>query len=293
MSVDRSDLYPWSPIVERPALSWPGGRPVAVGVVILVEYAGVSPSVSAPGASSLRVPPNLLFRSHREYGHRVGIFRILDAMSQYGLPVSVAVDGESARRYPFVLDSCAEHGAEFVAHGMQVDQALTSALGEDDEPACIVTARDVLTARTGVPVAGWFGPEQSESTRTPRLLDELGFRYVCDWPNDEQPHLMRTPNRIVSVPTTLPLDDVVCLWGRATAPTAYTDAIVASFDVLAGDGLRNARSMVLVVRPWLTGRAFQIDAFEAAMRYIAGGGAAWPATLGEIAEVARAQLDVD
>jgi allantoinase len=160
--VDRSDLYPWSPIVERPALRWPGGRPVAVGVVVLLEYAGVSPSVSAPGASSLRVPPNLLFRSHREYGHRVGIFRLLDAMTEYGLPVSVAVDGQLARRYPFAVDSCAEHRAEFLAHGMQVDQALSSAFGEDDERACIVTARDLLAARTGAAVAGWFGPEQSE-----------------------------------------------------------------------------------------------------------------------------------
>jgi allantoinase len=273
-------------------LRWRGGLPVAVAVVILLEHVGDAAPASVPGASSLRIPPNLLLRSHREYGHRVGIFRLLAALQEYAVPASVAVDVGAASRYPFVIECCAEQGAEFLAHGLQVDQPLSSTMSADDEVAYLRTARDQVADLTGAPVAGWYGPEQSESAHTPMLLDRLGFRYVCDWPNDEQPYLMNTPGRLVSVPTNLPLDDVTCLWGHATAPTAYTNAVTASFDVLAADGARNARSMVLVVRPWLSGRAFQIDAFEAAIRHIASSGEAWLATAGEIAEAARSQLTV-
>lgn len=287
---DRSDLYAWSPIGERPPLRWPGERPVALAVVVLVEHVGVDSPATVPGASSLRVPPNLLFRSHREYGHRVGIFRLLAALHESGVPVSVAIDAESARRYPYVLESCAAAGAEFLAHGRQVDLPVSAAMTEGEELAYLTTTRDVVAARTGGPIAGWFGPEQSESTRTPWLLDRLGFRYVCDWPNDEQPYLMRTPSRLVSVPTSVPLDDVVCLWGRPTAPSAYTTAVAEAFDVLARDGADNARALVLVVRPWLSGRPFQIEAFSQAVHYVCNSGAAWPATVGEIAEAARAQL---
>jgi allantoinase len=293
--IDASQFYPWSPMRTRAALQWPGHRPVAVAVVLLLEHADgtqAEGSVRLPGASSLRVAPNLLFRSYREYGYRVGIFRMLDELRDLGVPLSVAIDAEAARRYPFVLECCAELDAEFLAHGVQADLTISSALSESAELDLLSTARDVVATRTGRNVTGWFSPEQSESAMTVMLLDRLAFDYVCDWPNDEQPYLLSTPRRIVSIPTTYPLDDAVLVWPHLDRPENYTDAVTTAFDVLVGDSRRDGRgrTLVLVVRPWVSGRAYQIDAFVQALGHISDSGAAWLTTTGAIAASARNQL---
>jgi hypothetical protein len=102
---------------------------------------------------------------------------------------------------------------------------------------------------------------------------------------------MNTPRRLVALPTEHALDDVVCVWGRATVPADYPQAVGRALDVLARDGARGGgRTLVLVLRPWLTGRPHQIDAFRAALRRVRDSGVAWMAGAGQIAASARAQL---
>jgi peptidoglycan/xylan/chitin deacetylase (PgdA/CDA1 family) len=291
--VAADELYPWSPITARPALRWPGGRPVAFAVIVLLEYAGPGAStapIRPAGASSLRMAPNLLFRSHREYGHRVGVFRLLDALAEFGVPACIAIDAQTAQRYPFVVECCRDQGAEFVAHGIAVDQPITARMTRQEESDYIRLTRDTLRDATGSQPSGWFGAEQSGSPITALLLDELDFGYVCDWPNDEQPYRMHTPRGLVALPTAHSLDDVVCVWGRATAPSHYTRSVAAACEVMAHDGAGSGRVLVLVVRPWLSGRPHQIDAFRAALREVRDSGSAWLAGAGQIAAVARGQI---
>jgi hypothetical protein len=104
---------------------------------------------------------------------------------------------------------------------------------------------------------------------------------------------MNTPNKLVSIRTALPLFVSVCVLPRPTDPGNYYRDVASTLDVLARDGQATSRSLVLVVRPWLTGRAYQIDAFERALRHIRESGAAWLATTGQIASEAGRQLSPD
>src|SRR5262249_33633405 len=104
--------YVWSPLPDRPPLHWPGGAPVAVAVVVVVEAADVSPpadsrQVNLPGGviGSGFPFPNLPFLAHREYGHRVGVFRVLDALARAGVPATVALDAMAAERYPSLVQA--------------------------------------------------------------------------------------------------------------------------------------------------------------------------------------------
>jgi peptidoglycan/xylan/chitin deacetylase (PgdA/CDA1 family) len=290
-------LYPYSPLPQRPPLQWPSGSPVALAVVVLSEHVEFQPpegSVQAPlnggVVGSAFPPPNLTFFSQREYGHRAGIFRILNALRSAGVPATVAMDAMTAERYPYVVDTCLEHGAEIVAHGISASQVVSSAMSEADERAYLTESRDRIEAATGQKVKGWYGPEQSESERTPLLLDELGFDYVCDWPNDDQPYLMSTPNSLVSVPTNFMLDDGFSVWFRQFPPQNYTDLVGRALTTLARDGETSARQLVLVVRPWLTGQPYRIGAFEHTLANLTGSGKVWAATTGEIASTFRKVL---
>jgi allantoinase len=263
-----------------------------VAVVVLVEHADFEDDqdrvLRLPGAAAVRVHPNLLFRSHREYGHRVGVFRVLAALEERGIPATVAIDASSARRYPYLVGYCLDQGAEFVAHGVAATRPISSRMSEDEERAYVAEARDTIAAAVGGPVRGWLGVEQSASPRTPSILDDAGFGYVLDWPNDEQPYRMTTPRGLVSVPTCLPLDDAVAVLGPPDPPSHYTDLVTTAFDTLARDGQSGAaRCLVLVVRPWLTGRPYQIRAFAKALDHLAGSDQAWLTTPGRIAAAFR------
>ena len=131
--------------------------------------------------------------------------------------------------------------------------------------------------------ARWLGPEQSESTRTPELLRALGIRYVCDWPNDDQPYEMDGHPGLISVPTTYGLDDAAVLWSKATPLETYERSVIEYFSGLAHEGEESGRTLVLVVRPWLTGQPFRIGSFEKVIDTIAASGQAWLTTTGEIA----------
>ena len=157
-----------------------------------------------PAAGSFQLPtlaggygpgpfPDVTGWSHREYGHRVGIFRVLDVLARHGVTPTIAMDVLTAEHYPLLVRHCLGRGAEIMAHGISVSRMITSRMSEEEERDYIQGSVQRLTRATGEAPAGWLRPESGESTRTPGLLAEAGMRYVCDWVNDEQPYPLKVP----------------------------------------------------------------------------------------------------
>jgi allantoinase len=289
-------LYKWSSLEGRPALRWPNGAPLALAVIVLVEHVELYPPAGAvhpptTGGFGQFFPfPNLPLLGHREYGHRIGIFRLLKILQSHGIAPSVAIDAMAAERHPTIAKSCRSAGAEILAHGISFNRAITSKLPEAEERAYIAESLSRVRAATRSLVTGWMGPEQCESERTPRLLDEAGLDYVCDWPNDEQPYFMSTPSRLVSVPPTWGLDDGSAVWGRPNTSDGLGKSIQRCAMQLIADGVENARSLVITLRPWLSGQPFRVDALDNAFRSILSTGKIWTATTGEISRAYRGAM---
>lgn len=289
-------LYDWSLLPHRPKLSWPDGKPLALAVILLAEH--VEPTepegfVHPPtigGFGQMFPFPNLPLVGHREYGDRVGMFRLLDILKKHGIRPSVAIDAMTAEHRPFIVKSCRDAGAEFLGHGVSLNRAITVKLGEDEEKAYIAESLSRVRAATGAEISGWMGPDQCESQRTPALLDAAGLDYTCDWPNDEQPYYMNTPSRLVSVAPSWGLDDSYGLWHRPNTPDAFAKTIRLAGLQLVEDGAENARMMILTLRPWLSGQSFRVDALDAALGAILGTGKVWAATTGDIARAYRAAM---
>jgi peptidoglycan/xylan/chitin deacetylase (PgdA/CDA1 family) len=287
--------YDWAGARDRPAFSWPGGRPVSVSVLVLLEHAEPEPPagsvqtalVGGMTGGSPVPPPNLPLLSHRDYGFRVGLFRVLDALAAVDAPAGVAIDAMTAERLPLVVAHCRAFGAEFIGHGISVSRIISSRMSEAEEKAYVAESLERLSRAAGAPIRGWCGPEQSESARTPAVLDAAGLDYVLDWPNDEQPYYMKTPGRLVSLPTHHALDDAYFWLGRSAGADDYAACAARAFDELARDGARSARGLVLTVRPWLTGQPFRIGAFEEALGHMAASGKAWFARPGEVVQAFR------
>ncbi len=262
----------WSPIHTRERLRWPDQARVALCVLVNLDLMELDPPTEGFQYDRLagglgRLPyPDYARLSHREYGHRVGIFRVLDVLEKHGIPATIAMDALTAEHYPYLVQHCLQRGCEIIGHGLSASRLITSQMTEAEERAYIRTAIDTLTQATGQVPVGWLGPEYGESDRTPQLLAAAGLRYVCDWANDEQPYRMTTPaGELTSLPIALELDDTHALWDRRVPVDRYGTMLSESFDGLYQDGAQNGRLLVLNLHPWLIGQPFRIGFLDTAL----------------------------
>ncbi|MGH8057189.1 MAG: polysaccharide deacetylase family protein [Candidatus Entotheonellia bacterium] len=283
------DHYAWSPIVTRGVLRWPANARVALCVLVNLEHLEWSPPAGSYQPSSLaggiapRPFPDYSRFSHREYGHRVGIFRVLDVLERYGIKATVAMDALTAEHYPYLVRHCLGRGCEIIGHGIAATQMITSQMSEQAERDYIQASVRALTRATGRAPVGWFGPEYGESARTPQLLAQAGIRYVCDWTNDEQPYPMQTAQgELFALPILLELDDINALWDRRVTIDRYAELLQEGFETLYSDGAHNGRLLVLNLHPWLIGQPFRIRYLDAALKGIMRRHGVWAATGAEI-----------
>ncbi|MBI2292370.1 MAG: polysaccharide deacetylase family protein [Betaproteobacteria bacterium] len=286
------DHYDWSPLnATRAKIEWPNQARVALCVIVTLEHAEWKQppdSYQVPnlaGGYGWGPFPDVTAWSHREYGHRVGIFRVLDVLEKHGIKPTIAMDALTATHYPFLVRHCLKRGCEIIAHGISVNRMITSRMSEAEEREYIRTSIDAVTRATGKQPIGWLGPESGESARTPQLLAQAGLRYVCDWGNDEQPYRMKVPEgELHALPVSLPLDDINALWDRHVEIDRYEAMIRETFETLHRDGERNGRLLVLNLHPFLIGQPFRIGCLDAALDYIVKHDGMWAATGSEIIE---------
>jgi peptidoglycan/xylan/chitin deacetylase (PgdA/CDA1 family) len=284
------DHYDWSPLdATRPPLAWPDGARVAVCVIVdleHMEWRRPPDAYQVPNLAGGYGPgpfPDVTAWSHREYGHRVGVFRVLDALDACGVKPTIAMDALTAEHYPFIVRHVARRGDEVIGHGIAVNRMITSRMTEEEERTDIRSAIDALTRAFGTAPRGWLGPEYGESARTPRLLAEAGIRYVCDWVNDEQPYPLKVPQGALhALPVSLPLDDVNALWDRRVDVDRWAAMVEETFEVLYREGARNGRLLVLNLHPWLIGQPFRIGALERALSHVMRRQGVWAAAGGAI-----------
>jgi len=229
----------WSSLPKRPPLKWPGSQQLAVIPLLILEAyedplpAGW-PQVHSVGGGLIRDFPNISRVSTREYGHRVGAYRIMDALRHRGIKPTVAVDSMTAEQYPELIAQLKADGAEFVAHGLSVTRPQTSAMTADTERAYIAETLSRLKA-CGLSTQGWFGAEYSESTLTPQLLGEFGIEYLSDWANDEQPYRMTVPGNMLATPLWADFDDQTILINRMCNLDMFEDHYTKALNQLAID----------------------------------------------------------
>jgi len=285
------DHYDWSPLnASRAALKWPRNATVALCVIVNLGHiewrhppGSYQPSNLAGGYGLGRPFPDVTAWSHQEYGHRVGIFRVLDVLNKYGIKPTIAMDVLTAENYPFLVRHCLGRGDEIIANGISASQMITARMSEQEEREYLQTSVQALTRAIGKAPVGWLGPEFGESSRTPQLLAQLGIRYVCDWVNDEQPYPLKVPEgELYALPIALPVDDVNALWDRRIEIDKYKEMIKESFDTLYREGATNGRLLVLHLHSWLIGQPFRIASLDDALGHIMHHQGVWASTGSEI-----------
>jgi allantoinase len=283
-------LYNWSALKDRPPITWPGKAPVVVWICVSVEVFPLSPSdwpFRAPG--HMQTPyPDYRHYTARDYGNRIGIYRLLDAFAEVGVCVSVATNSAIVERAPQLLGDIVAAGHEIIAHSTDMNGTIDSSLPEEAERALIASSLDGLHAATGVRPRGWLSIARSQSWRTGDLLTEAGVEYCCDWVNDELPY--RFTNGLINLPLNQELSDRQVIAVQQHSAESYAEQLLDAYDFLTGEARESGSGRMLPIHltPYIVGLPYRIGAVEMLLSALKKRGA-WFASGGEIVAAWKGQ----
>jgi peptidoglycan/xylan/chitin deacetylase (PgdA/CDA1 family) len=276
------ERYQWSMLSKRKPVQWPGGARVALWVTVSLQWFPLDQQGKPfkPLGSLQTAYPDLRHYTLRDYGNRVGVFRIMKALEKHGIRASAPVNAAVAARYPSLVQEVASRGWELVGHGLDMDRLHYE--GMPDEAAVIKKSVDVL--RKSGQVRGWLSPAKSESHKTLDLLAEAGIEYVCDWVNDDLPYPMKAGGRtLYAMPHSNDIEDATVLIGMRHDEDELRDQWLDHFEVLYEEAAaQGGRIMVLPLHSWVIGHPYRIGTLEAVLEHIMGRPGIWPATGAEI-----------
>jgi allantoinase len=277
--------FEYSPIGGRDDFTWPDGRRLAVHLSLNLEHFAYDEGLGlsySPGIPH----PNTYNWGWREYGNRVGFWRILELCDELAIPISALVNSELYGHAPQIMDALRERGSEIVAHG-RTNSEHQNDFDVAGEAQLIQEVTGTISAHEGRAPQGWLSPGVNPSTLTPDLLEEAGYTYVLDWPLDDQPVWLRTRSggRILSVPYPHEINDIPFIALHHGSAQAFADAVIDNFDEMLDQSRSQSLVFGISIHTFLIGQPFRLRHFRRAMEHIAAHrDDVWLATTGEIAE---------
>ena len=280
----ENKLYAHSPIIRRPQLQFPNGARVAFWIGLNIEHYEIDkPSTSIFGGTAGLVPDPLNY-GWRDYGPRVGLWRLTEILDKHGIRASVLLNSDVCKYYPEIIEEGNKRNWIWLAHGKN-NSTLQAGMDIDQERAYLTDIVATLKKSTGKQPRGWLGPALSETFNTPDLLEELGITYVCDWCNDDQPFKLNTKRgKMISVPYSIEVNDIPLFVGKSFSGEDFYQLLVDQFDVLYEEGKHTGRVMCVALHPFVTGLPFRSKYLDKALAYITSHRDVWLPTSDEIAE---------
>jgi allantoinase len=276
--------FPYSPIIHRPRLTWPNGANVALWVIPNIEFFSLEEKVPAGSGGTGAPIPDIPAWSARDYGNRVGVFRLMQVLDRYGIRGTVALNADLCAQHPAIIEEGQKRSWEWMGHNESNTRRLNEA-PPGEEPRIIRDALATIAQATGKRPLGWLGSGLQETWDTVDLLAAEGCEYVCDWTNDDQPYIMTLDGgrQLVSIPYSHEINDKPVFERAHRTAAEFQEMICRQFDVLYREGAESGRVMAIAIHPYLTGVPHRIDAFDQALAYISRHDRVWKATGTEIA----------
>jgi allantoinase len=267
--VPQHDRYDYVPLPERKDYSWPDGRRLAFVITTNIEWFAFGAGLGHDPAKTGEAQTHRNY-SWRDYGNRIGVWRFFDLFDDLELPVAHNCNTLLYRYAPQIMAAIRKRGDEVVAHGRTNAENLRG-LWEADEERLLREVTDTIARHEGQPPQGWMGAGAYETGRTPDLLKELGYRYLMDWPMDDQPMWMRTrTGPILSVPYPIELNDSQVVIHRKQDAADFCDMLVEQFDEMIEQSARHPLVMNVSIHPYVFGQPFRLRMLRRALKHCVG-----------------------
>jgi allantoinase len=277
---------------KPPAMSWPGGKGLAVSVVLNIEE-GAELSLAAGDERNEAVhevvqevhgAPDLCLASHFEYGTRIGYRRIAEVASSAEMPMTLNACARSLIGVPWLAKDAIQRGHEICSHGWRWEAH--AGMKEDQERSLIARAVSEIKRVAGVAPVGWH-TKSSASVNTRRLLVEHGgFLYDSDAYNDDLPYYLPVAGKAhLVLPYCFDNNDMRFYGGHAFVKGSdFADYVIDSFDWMLAESKHQPKMMSIGLHLRIIGRAGRIAGLQTVFEHMRQSGGTWFARRDAIAQ---------
>jgi peptidoglycan/xylan/chitin deacetylase (PgdA/CDA1 family) len=285
------NLYDYWPYLDRPPIVWPGGKTLAFWIAPNIEYYEFDPPKNTSRPGWPKPSPDVVGYSQRDWGNRVGHWRLMELMDKYGMRGSISLSTALIDHHPEIVEACVARNWEFFSHGIY-NTRYSYNMDEAQERAIIEDSIRSIQSATGQRIRGYLAPALTHTERTLDLLAEYDFWYTCDLFQDDQPQPVKTKTgKLISMPYSLEVNDVITYGSLAMSPQRYADVLKRHFDQLLEESQRSGAVMCIPLHAYLVSQPHRLGAFADALKYIhENSDDVWVTTAVEIAGVYRDQF---
>lgn len=278
------NLYDYWPYENRPQIRWPGGKKLAFWIAPNIEFYEFDPPKNPHRSGWPRPAPDVVGYSQRDWGNRVGHWRLMELMDKYGMRGSISLSVGLIDHHPEIIEACVARKWEFFSHGIY-NTRYSYGMDEAQERAVIEDSIRSVEAATGQRIRGYLAPALTHTERTFDLIAEYDFWYTCDLFQDDQPQPLKTKSgKLISMPYSLEVNDVITYGQLGMSPQRYADVLKRHFDQLLAEGERSGAVMCIPLHAYLVSQPHRIGPFEQALQHIAAHkDDVWITTAAEIA----------
>jgi peptidoglycan/xylan/chitin deacetylase (PgdA/CDA1 family) len=267
LKLPSHNRYDYSSIEQRRDYQWPGGKRLAFYIALNVEefafMAGRGNDPFLRGAS----PQTQRNYAWRDYGLRVGIWRIFQLLDELELPATILLNSLVCANFPDIVERIKNRGDDVCNHGRTNAERLGD-LWEHDEARVIAESTETLTKHMGARPTGWMGPGAAESRVTSDLIKEAGYTHNLGWPVDDQPIWMRTRSGpLLSVPYPMELNDMGTNVLRDHTGREFADMVVEQFDEMVEQCEKQPLVMAVALHTFVCGQPFRLRALRRALKH--------------------------
>lgn len=275
--------YAYAPYRRRPKITWPNGARVAFWCAPNIEHYELEPPPNPRRDPWPRPVPDILGYAARDYGNRVGFWRMADVMAKHGVRGSVSLNVAVCDHFPEIIERCCELGWELFSHGTYNTRYFYG-MSEQQQRSVIRENRETIWRASGQSLDGWLTPALSNDETTQHVLAEEGIKYTLDMLHDDQPMPLKVRSgSLISIPYSLEVNDVPLLQLRNTPSDRYAAICKAQFDQLHAEGAESGTVLCMPLHPYLIGQPHRIAALDEVLGHIAAQDGVWLATGREIA----------
>jgi len=252
-------------IYQRKNYDWPGGKRLAFYVACNVEHFAFGAGLGADPAH--REGQNTRNYGWRDYGNRIGQWRLFEILDELKLPSSILLNSAVCYHYPDIVEKIKQRGDDVICHGRTTAE-LHTPMWENDEVRAIKESTEVIAKYIGKRPTGWMGPAALESKVTPDLLKEAGYTHLLDWPFDDQPLWMKTRSGpILSVPYPSELNDFGTLLARDHTGRQFADMMVDQFEEMLRQSERAPLVYSVSLHGFVVGQPFRVRPLRQAIEH--------------------------
>ena len=279
------DRVDYSPIIDRPIIKWPNDARVALWISPNIEHYEYMPDDDTARTPWPRTPfPDVQQYSYRDYGNRVGFWRMLETLDKYNIRCCVSLNMAVLEHFPEIRDAMVQRNYDYMSHGIYNTRYLYT-YTEEQEQEFYRDTIDTLKLHTGKQLKGMLGPAISGTERTPDLMAEAGLIYHTDWMHDDQPVPIKVKSgKLVSVPYSIELNVSSLLRDNHYEGDYFARICKAQFDQLYKEGAESGRVMCIALHPFLIGQPHRIKYLDDILSHIMSHDGVWQTTADDIAD---------